>query len=74
MVSHVTLLPLCGRVECEKGAVLAAKRGHQTQPVYRMILSTTSASTWKVHVKDHDGDDDDDDDDGNDGNDGGDDG
>ena len=25
-----------------------------------MILSATSASTWKVHVKDHDDDDDDD--------------
>ena len=42
MVSHVTLLPFCGRVR--------------------------SASTWKVHVKDHDdgdddGDHDDDDDD-----------
>ena len=28
--------------------------------VYRMISSATSASTWKVHVKDHDDDDDDD--------------
>ena len=28
-----------------------------------MILSATSASTWKVHVKDHDDDDDDDDED-----------
>ena len=33
-----------------------------------MILSATSASTWKVHVKDHD-DDDDDDGDGDDGDD-----
>ena len=31
-----------------------------------MILSATSASTWKVHVKDHDDDDDDDEDDDDD--------
>ena len=44
-----------------KGPFQLRKRGHQTHRVYRMILSTTSASTWKVHVKDHDADDDDDD-------------
>ena len=26
MVSHMTLLPFCGRVECEKGAFLASKK------------------------------------------------
>ena len=39
-------------------AVLASKKEVTTRIAYRMIRSTTPASTWKVHVRDDDEDED----------------